>query len=122
MAKALHDVQEQARSSIKRQQDRMTVLANKHRREPDFGIGDWVVIRKKVSATDRPSDKLDYPMTRARYKIKELVGHSYQLEVPQGWRGTDVFHADRLRRHPNNPLPGQGFEQPAGEDIEGQEE
>ena len=122
LAKALHDVQELARASIKRQQDRMTVQANKHRREPDFGVGDWVIIRKKVSSTDRPSDKLDYPMTRNRYKIKEMVGHSYRLEVPQGWRGTDIFHADRLRRHPNNPLTGQGSEQPAGEVIEGQEE
>jgi hypothetical protein len=98
------------------------VQANKHRREPDFGVGDWVIIRKKVSSTDRPSDKLDYPMTRNRSKIEEMVGHSYRLEVPQGWRGTDMFHADRLRRHPNNPLTGQGSEQPAGDVIECQEE
>ena len=85
-------------------------------------MGDWVIIRKKVSSTNRPSDKLDYLMTRNRYRIKEMAGHSYRLEVPPSWRGTDVFHADRLRRHPNNPLPGQRAKQPAGEVIEGQEE
>ena len=71
LVKSLHDVQEIARASIKRQQDRMTVQANKHRREPDFGVGDWVIIRKKVSSTDRPSDKLDYPMTRNRTRSRK---------------------------------------------------
>lgn len=45
-------------------QKRMVRQANKHRREPDFDVGDYVYIIKKSWSTDRPSDKLDFPMIR----------------------------------------------------------
>ena len=41
------------------------------------------------------------------------------MEVSRSWKGSIVFTADRLRRYPNNPLPGQASENPAGEDVDG---
>jgi hypothetical protein len=108
---------DEARKNMTKAQHDMARKANRHRREPDFTVGDKVYIWKKVWSSSRPSDKLDFPMTRQCYKIKAVNGHSYQLEVPPGWRGTDTFHADRLRRYPDNPLPGQEPERPDGEVI-----
>jgi hypothetical protein len=103
-----------AKDVLQRSQDRMTLQANKKRREPDFGVGDRVFILKKTSPTDRPSDKLDFPMTKQHFKIVAKRGWSYELEVPAGWRAQRVFHADRLRKYANNPLPGQEPPRPAG--------
>jgi hypothetical protein len=57
-------------------QERQAKQANKKRREPDFGPGDMVYVIKKTWKTDRPSDKLDYPLARP-FKIDKIVGHSY---------------------------------------------
>ena len=64
LVKTIHDYHELAKGNILRAQERMTNQANKHRRKPDFGVGDRVFIVKKVWSTTRPSDKLDYPLTR----------------------------------------------------------
>ena len=52
-------------------------------------------------------------------RIASREGHSYRLEIPEGmqWRGSKVFHADRLRRFSNDPLPGQAPPQPGPEAI-----
>ena len=43
--------------------------ANRHRRVPDFDVGDHVVIvRQAAGLTSRPSDKLSFPVTQQHYK------------------------------------------------------
>lgn len=73
-----------AQGNIAKAQERMRTQANRHRREPDFDVGDCVFIVKKVWSTTRPSDKLDFPLTRQHYRIEGKSGHSYVLEVPPG--------------------------------------
>lgn len=51
-----------------------------------------------------------------------MEGHSFRLEVPDQWKGTTVFPADRLRKYPNNPLPGQEAENPSPDLLDGEEE
>ena len=80
-------------------------------------MGDRVFIVKKVWSTTRPSDKLDYPLTRQHYRIQRKAGHSFVLDIPAGWKGTKTFHADRLRLFPNNPLPGQKAPEPPSEAV-----
>ena len=111
-----------ARYAINKAQRQQTTQANKQRREPDFGVGDRVFIIKRGWITDRPSDKLDWRQTRIPYRIKAMRGYSYELEVPEGWRGATVYHADRLRKCADNPLPEQGNENPAGELVNGDQE
>lgn len=108
-------------------QQRQTVQANKKRRVPDFKVNeedpnDKVFIIKRNWSTDRPSDKLDFPMTRNSYEIEKMEGHSYKLKLPASWRGSRVFHADRLRKDPANPLPGQESENPGSNELDGKEE
>lgn len=95
-----------ARDNMAKAQDVMRTQANKKRRKPDFGPGDLVFIIKKSWRTDRPSDKLDNPLA-GPFRITRMVGHSYELELPQSYKVHNVFHADRLRKDPSNPLVGQ---------------
>jgi len=113
-----------AREKIFKAQERQAAQANRHRRKPDFDVGDHVVILKQSEMTGRPSDKLSFPVTQQHYRILEKTEHgAFRLEVPDSWRGTATFTPDRLRRYPNNPLPRQAAENPPGEQVQaGQEE
>lgn len=98
--------------------------ANRHRKEPDFDIGDYVRVTRKTwsSPTDRVSDKLDFPLTRKHYLIRERVGNAYLLELPDSWQGPTLFSADRLVFHANDPLPGQVVENPEADQVDGEGE
>jgi transposase InsO family protein len=124
IAEQIQGAVEIARQNMGAAQQRQVTQANKTRVEPNFDVGDEVrVIRKTWSErTDRPSDKLDLWLTRGHYPIKEMSGHSYVLELPDSWQGPRLFHASRLVKYPNNPLPGQAAENPAGESVGGEEE
>jgi hypothetical protein len=39
-----------------------------------------------------------------------MKGHSYIIDLPPNMKMSNVFHADRLRKDPENPLPGQNSE------------
>ncbi|KAJ2991752.1 hypothetical protein NUW58_g2405 [Xylaria curta] len=86
----------------------------------DFNVGDYVLILKKQQSwkTDRPSDKLDYPMVQKKFKILEREDNTFVLDVPPTWRASNRFHVDRLRKYPNNPLEGQEADNPDGEIVE----
>jgi hypothetical protein len=121
--KTLQNYVAAARQAIEKAQQAMIKQANKKRRHPDFDIGDRVFVVKKNWSTTRPSDKLDYPMTRLPYKIIDKIKDNvFKLEVPPGWRATDQFNAERLRLYPDNPLPGQVSENPEGELVGENEE
>jgi hypothetical protein len=124
VARRIQGYVDYAREMILRAQERQAAQANRHRREPDFDVGDRVVIIKQSELTTRPSDKLSFPVTQQHYKIIEKTENgAYRLEVPTSWRGSPVFTPDRLRLYPNNPLPGQAAENPPGEQVlPGQEE
>jgi predicted aspartyl protease len=114
---------EAAREAISQTQGRMVARENRSRRAPDFDIKDRVFVVKKGWSTTRPSDKLDFPLTRLSYEIiGKVKDNVFKLKVPPSWRATDQFNADRLRKFPGNPLPGQANENPAGEDVSGEEE
>ena len=113
-----------ARQNMGLAQEKQITQANKHRVDPQFDVGDEVrVIRKTWSErTDRQSDKLDLWLTQGHYRIREMSGYSYVLDLPESWQGPRLFHASRLVLYPNNPLPGQVAENPDGEAVDGEEE
>jgi hypothetical protein len=118
-AKRIDTAVNYARECMAAAQERQAKQANKKRREPDFGPGDMVYVIKKTWKTDRPSDKLDYPLA-GPFKIDKMVGHSYQLDLPPSYRIWPIFHADRLRKDPANPLPGQTNEEPGSTKVNGE--
>jgi hypothetical protein len=64
----------------------------------------WVTTKNLKSS--RPSHKLDYKQ-QGPYNVLAKKGHSYQLDLPPTMRVHSTFHAEKLRKDPNNPLPGQ---------------
>ena len=120
-AQRCHKAWERARECLGKAQKRQQQQADKRRREPDFKVGDSVYVSRKGWQTDRPSPKLDL-QAAGPFQIVEQVGHSYRLKLPPHMKVHDVFHADRLRKAPMNPLPGQEETPEPPVIIEGQEE
>jgi transposase InsO family protein len=101
-----HQAIQIAKQNLETSQKQMATQANKTRREPDFTVGDSVYVTRKGWATGRPSLKLDHQLA-GPFRITGMKGNSYELDLPLNMKMGNVFHADRLRKDPNNPLPGQ---------------
>ena len=76
-------------------QESMQQQANKHRREPNFDIGDSVWITTRNWRTKRPSRKLDYQMA-SLYKILEKIGNLYKVDLLETIRVHPIFSLDKL--------------------------
>ena len=46
------------------------------------------------------------------FEIIEQVGHSFKLKLPESIKVHPVFHAEKLRKAPENPLLGQSNPDP----------
>jgi hypothetical protein len=46
------------------------------------------------------------------FEILEQRGHSFLLKLPETMKVHPVFHAEKLRKDPQNPLPGQANPEP----------
>jgi transposase InsO family protein len=112
LVERLHDSWKVAQSNMAQTQERYAKQANKHRRGVDFGVGDKVWVTTKHWKNDRPSKKLSQQMD-GPYEILEQIGHSFKLKLPESIKVHPVFHAEKLRKDPSNPLPGQSNEEPA---------
>lgn len=108
----IHDSWKLARDMMARSQARMIKSANSHRREVDFDVGDRVWLNTKYWNTTRPSLKLDNK-NAGPFKIITRKGNSFKLQLPASMKINPVMSPDKLRRDPNDPLPGQVSE-PAG--------
>jgi hypothetical protein len=117
MITRLYESWQRAREHMARTQERYTTQANKHRRPVDFKVGDKVWVTTRHWHIDRPSRKLANQM-EGPYEILEQVGHSFKLKLPDSMKIHPVFHAEKLRRDPNNPLPGQANPEPPPLELE----
>ena len=104
--KRLESAWEVACENIKKAQQSMENLANRHQREPNFNVKDSIWITIKNQRIEQPSYKLDYQIV-GLYKILEKVRHLYRLDLPQSIRVHLVFSLDKLQKASNNPLLGQ---------------
>ncbi|KAM4063274.1 retrotransposon polyprotein [Hirsutella rhossiliensis] len=88
--------QEDARNAAIAAQERQKEQANRKRRPTDFAIGPFVILEER--------------------------GHSYVLQLPESYKMKNLFHADRLRKAADNPLPQQIQTPPPPEEINGEPE
>jgi hypothetical protein len=114
-------VQDLARGTALKTQAAMELQANKKRREVDFTVGDSVYVSKKGFTTPAPTTRLDSQYA-GPWTIAAERGHSFVLEVPASFKGKNLFHADRLRKAADDPLPQQVEAPEPPEEINGEPE
>jgi hypothetical protein len=56
------------------------------------------------------------------FHIIERVGNAYKLELPESIRVHPVFSPDKLRKAPQDPLPGQIPNKTPAIEVDGKEE
>ena len=95
-----------AKSNLKWAQNRMTHQINKHWRELDFVVEDWVYITQKDWITERSNLKLNHQAADS-YCILSMKRHSYVMNLSKHMKMNNVFHADCLRKASENSLSEQ---------------
>jgi hypothetical protein len=117
----IKDVQDLARTAALKTQKRQETQANKTRRPVDFQVHDKVFLRKKGWATQAPTTRLESQWV-GPFEIVEERGHSFVLDLPPSYKMSNLFHADRLRKADEDPLPQQVQAPPPPEEINGEPE
>ena len=121
IAQQTKEVQDLARQNALAAQKIQETQANKKRRPVDFHVGDSVYVRKRGFTTAAPTTRLDSQYA-GPWRIREERGHSFVLETPPWYKGSSLFHADRLRKAADNPLPQQQSDPESSEEINGEPE
>ncbi|KAG9444940.1 hypothetical protein H6P81_016280 [Aristolochia fimbriata] len=88
-------------------QGRMKSLADKHRREVHFQVGDWVYVKLKPYRQNSVRLQRHHKLGRSffgPYKVIKRVGEvAYKLELPESARIHSVFHVSMLRKCVGTP-------------------
>ncbi|CCE34834.1 uncharacterized protein CPUR_08773 [Claviceps purpurea 20.1] len=121
MVKQIKDVQVTAHKNAVQAQKLQEAQANKKRRPVNWSVGDSVYVHKKGFTTEAPTTRLDSQWA-GPWRIKEERGFSYVLETPDWYKGSPLFHADRLRKAADDPLPQQHTEPEPPDEIDGEPE
>jgi len=103
-------MREAMRENMKAAQTRMAKSYNQKvaNKEPQFKVGDWVMVNTKNIKTKRPSKKLDYKLT-GKFEIEKLCGtNAYGLKLPPlSSKIHPVFHVSLWEPYPQNSILGR---------------
>ena len=107
IANRMEKIWEFMQEKMTKLQTKQVIAANRYcKKPPVYKVEDKVLLSTRNIKTEQLSKKLDNKNIDF-FKIKKLVGLSYQLELPHTRKIHDVFHSNLLRKTANNPLPGQ---------------
>jgi hypothetical protein len=93
-----------------------------HQPQPDYEVGDEVLLNVKNIRTVRPTRKL-VPKLYGPFRILARIGKSaYQLELQSRWRIHNVFHSSLLEPYRKNAIKGRAQIRPEPKEIDGESE
>ncbi|XP_021979912.1 uncharacterized protein LOC110876036 [Helianthus annuus] len=97
------------KANLLKAQQRMMSLANAHRMDKQFSVGDMVFLRLKDYRQHLVSSHASKKLSKRFYgpfKILERIGLvAYRLELPYGSKVHPLFHISLLREAHGNPAP-----------------
>lgn len=98
---------QQLRYNLERAQNRMKNIADKHRTDMEFKVGDLVWVRlqpyKQGSAKGGPSNKLSRRFYGPFPILERLGSVAYQLQLPSVTKIHPVFHVSLLKKFMGDP-------------------
>jgi len=120
----LDAMREATREKMKAAQTRMAKYNNQKvaNKEPQFKVGDWVMVNAKNIKTKRPSKKLECKL-RGKFEIEKLYGtNAYKLKLlPLSGKLHPVFHVSLFEPYRQNTIPGRRLPTPSPVDLVRQE-
>ena len=106
--------------NLEKAQKKQAEIANRHRAEVPFQVGDLVWLSSKNISTTRPSKKLDYKRLGPFKITKQINPVAFELELPETYRIHNVFHASLLTPYVENEFANRTPPPPAPVEIDGE--
>jgi transposase InsO family protein len=116
----MKDIHQKAKEALESTRASMNKYYDQHRLpQPEFEVGDQVMLNAKNIRTKRPTKKLA-PKLYGPFRVLAKIGsRSYRLELQERWRIHNVFHASLLEPHRANPFQQRPVSRPLPEEVDG---
>jgi hypothetical protein len=118
--KATHD---RAMQALEKTKDNMSKYYEQHHLlQPDYEVGDELILNAKNIRTVRPTRKLAPKLCGPFRVLAKIDKRAYRLELQSRWRIHNVFHTSLLELYRNNMSKGKSQVRPEPEEIDGETE
>ena len=108
IVRQLQEIHEEVKTMIKIVGDQAKLHYDQHvQHQPNFKVGEKVLLRHKHIATTAPSKKLSPKFLGPFIIIAKISDLVYQLKLPPTLRIHNVFHVCVLERYHEDTIPGR---------------